>query len=90
MTAFEVVIKDGRAMTSVTITAERTSIKIPREHPKELRDQIVMFVKKIEGEVRQKFNKSMRGSFTAGFERLELWNNTRTENISFEFSNENC
>jgi hypothetical protein len=82
-TLFEVILKD-REMTSVTITKDRTSVKIPVKRPLEIREKIVALVKKIEDEVRTKYPDSMRGSFTPGFERLELWNNTRTEKIVFE------
>jgi hypothetical protein len=82
-TTFEVVLKE-REMTSVTITADRTSVKIPSKRPIEIREKVIALVKKIEDEVRAKYPDSMRGSFDPNFTRLELWNNTRTEKITFE------
>lgn len=80
---FEVILKEGRFSTTVTITRDRTSVKIPVHHEDALREKIVDFVRTIEDEVRTECGKSMRGIFTEDLSELVLQNNSRSEARSF-------
>lgn len=79
---FEVILKE-RNSTTVTITGDRTSVKIPGHHPEVLRDKIVAFVRTIEDEVRTKCGKSMRGMFSQDLTELVLHNDARSEVLTF-------
>lgn len=81
---FEVVLKD-RELTSVTIAHDRTTLKIPAKISAEFREKVVAFIKKIEAEVREKSEGTMRGTFNMAFTQLVLKNVTRTKTLTFEF-----
>lgn len=81
---FEVINKPGLS-TRVTITKDRTSIKISKNVDEATRRKIIDFVRSIEDEVRQTHGKSMRGMFNEEMTVLVLWNNSRTGPVRYKF-----
>lgn len=82
---FQVIPKEERHSITVTITSDRTSVKIPVQYDEMLRDKIVAFVRTIEDEVRTKCGKSMRGMFSQDLTELVFQNNSRSETLTFPF-----
>lgn len=82
---FEVIVKQGRFMTSVTINAERTTIKIPEHIPESDREKVYARVASIEDKVREQSEGTMRGFFTVDLMELEVKNVSRTKSLKFSF-----
>lgn len=84
---FEVVLKD-RELTSVTIAHDRTTLKIPTKISPEFREKVISFLKRIEAEVREKSDGTMRGTFNVDFTQLVLKNVSRTKTLTFNLEDE--
>jgi len=87
MRLFEIVRRDTNIIR-VTVAKDRTTVKLPTYLSEEDEQTIVGFVKRIEDDVRSKFDKTMRGQVYYDFEKkwdhLVLLSDNKKDKVEYK------